>query len=246
MAYIFSILKKWLPYIVIIILLILLIKTCNGRLADKKESKAFIAALEDTVSHYKNKHGQDVATISVLKASSTKDFLKLKSKDVEIQELQQVVKDYKSKLKKPGSSVTNITGVTRVDTVTITKVTPKDTVIVDGITYVYPEYSDSLINAWIEYRASMNRDSAKLNLKITNKYSVIIGQEGGLFKKKRAFVDVINYNPYSTVEKVRTFQVSQPKPKRFGLGVSVGMAVNPDLKLTPYLGVGVHYNLIKF
>lgn len=238
--------KKWLPYIAIIILIIFLVRSCNGRKADNKEARNFLNALNDTVSHYKNKHGEDVATISVLQLQSAKDFLKVSSKDVEIQELQQVVKDYKSKLKKPGSSATNFTATTKVTNTGKTTVTPRDTVKVGEITYVYPQYSDSLLNEWIEYRASMNKDSAKLDLKVNNKYSVIIGEEGGLFKKKRAFVDVVNYNPYSTVEKIRTFQVSQPRPKRFGLGMSVGVAINPNLKFTPYLGIGLQYNFIKF
>ena len=93
----------------------------------------------------------------------------------------------------------------------------------------------------------MNKDSTHFDLKITNKYSVIVGEEGKR-KKARPFVDVINYNPYSSTDTLRTYQVSMKKqrPKRFGIGINGGVTLNSSLKIKPYVGVGLSYNFVRF
>ncbi|VDH16090.1 Uncharacterised protein [Algoriella xinjiangensis] len=37
----------------------------------------------------------------------------------------------------------------------------------------------------------------------------------------------------------------KPKPKRFGIGIQTGYGFNSD-KITPYVGVGVSFNLVRF
>ena len=236
-------LQKWLlPITIIIALLFFQIRSCNKLKEQEKENSNLVNAFNDSISHYVNKHNDDVATISVLQTSTANAFLAVKSKDEEIKELQAVVKDYKKKLKVAGSSVTNITGSTAISNTGTTTVTPKDTVRVDSLVYIYPEYTDSLVNAWVEYKMKMNKDSSKLDIHFVNKYSAIIG-----YDKRKPFVDVINYSPYSKVEKLRTYQVRQPPPKRFGVGISAGVTYDfIHSKAIPYIGAGINYNLIRF
>ena len=220
--------------VILILSLVFAISKCSKEKAARKADKQLISAINDTLTKVRMKNLEEKATITTLETKDAKSFVDLKIRDSEIIILQQTVKDYAKKLK-AGSSVTNTTTET-----TVIK-TIRDTMYFAKPTDVYPTYKSTFEDKWIKYSTIANSDSTHLNLKVTNEYSVIVGKDKG-----KPFVDVINKNPYSTTTKLRTFQVSIPSPKKFGIGISIGAGISKDLKPAPYIGVGLNYNLIRF
>ena len=56
---------------------------------------------------------------------------------------------------------------------------------------------------------------------------------------------VKNDNPYSSTEELKAYKLKMPKPKRFGLGIQGGYGIG-GYGLTPYIGIGLSYNIINF
>lgn len=229
---------------VVVLLVLLLLEKCGKDNRQDKQNLQLITALQDSVRYFKNKDSLNVATISVIQTASAKDFANLELKDKELKELQKVVNDYKKDLKE-GSSVTNAL----LETVAELKgrkpeikYMPGDTLWKDSVAYVYPTYTDSLSDAWVTVKAVMGKDTSVFNLKVTNKFSAVVGKD----RKRGPFVDLITENPYTTVKSLRTYQVSLPRPKKFGIGFSTGVTYNfSTSKPAPYIGVGINYNLIR-
>lgn len=168
---------------------------------ERKESLNLINALGDTIKIWKDKDGLNRSKISVLESYRTQDFLTLQTKDKQILELQKRVKEYKDKLKE-GSSVTIVKGETVYDTIYETK---------DSIREILGEISiiDTVDNKWITSVFGFNKDSTIYSLKVRNNYTVVIGEEKqGFLKPRKPFAEVINENPYSVTDTLRTYRVS--------------------------------------
>lgn len=232
--------------IVLLISSILLFKYCNKKSTDKQITNT-VNSLNDTLT----KKNDTTSSISVITTSSIKEFTELHIKDSIIQDLQKLVNQYKNKLE-AGSSVTSTKIETKINTVHKTKIIDlghedfvsdslaavNDTIV--KFLRVYPTYEDSIKNEWIDYSTIINKDSAIMKLKVNNSYSTIVGVNKG-----KPFVDIINHNPYSTVTSIRSYQVTLPKPKKWGIGGSVGVTYYSN-KAQPYIGVGLNYDFIKF
>jgi hypothetical protein len=224
--------------------------TVSSQKEDKyRDAKALMASMEDSLKVMRNRDSSLTATISVLETENTKQFLSLVSKDLDILNLQELVRQYKAKLK-DGGSATILGTDTKIDTKNPTKVSPRDTFVKDSFIYLYPEYaSDFNLNGWVTGFVTSNKDSVQVSLSVKNDYSIVIGKESqGLFKKKKTFVEVTSKNPYTQIQTLRTYQVAEPKPNKFGIGIQAGygLTLNNTPTLTPYIGVGVSYNLIRF
>lgn len=224
----------------LLFIIIMRIDTCNKNRDTAQEQQNFINSLSDTLKTVRLKDSSERTRISVLTMSNDKAFVELMFSDSQIVALQKVVDQYKNKLH-AGSSVTTATTTTTVHLVGNTVLIVHDTVKVGDKIYLYPEYTDTIHNQWISYRATMNRTKTDLDLSIVNKYAVILGYE-----KKKPFVDVINFNPYSSTKILRSYQVSIPKQKVWGIGFSSGVCIGNGLKFQPYLGIGINYSIIKF
>lgn len=225
--------------IVIIILLLLGVVGAwyntykNIKTTDKLQTE-LVNSLYDSIKTVNLKNNTSLTTISVLQTRSTKLFTDLHIKDGDIVKLQQLVADYKKKLE-PGSSVTNVSSQT------IVYKTIRDTVQYSTTDSLFPIYKAKYVDKWVSNDVVASRDSINFKLKVTNEYSAVIG-----YYKRKPFVDVINYNPYSTITVLRTYQVAAPRDKRWGVGLSIGAGFATDFKVRPYIGVGVNYNILKF
>lgn len=224
----------------VLFIAIMEIRGCYRNKNNAIEQQNFINSLSDTVKTVRFKDSSEKASISALVMSNDKAFTELMFRDSELINLQNIVAEYKGKLQ-AGSLVTTATTSTTVHHVGNTVITVHDTVKVGSNTYLYPEYTDTIHNQWISYRATMNRTKTDLDLSITNKYAVILG-----YNKKKPFVDVINFNPYSSTKILRSYEVSIPKQKVWGIGFSSGVCIGNGLKFQPYLGIGINYSIIKF
>ena len=58
---------------------------------------------------------------------------------------------------------------------------------------------------------------------------------------------VMSDNPYVKYKKMTGFTITKTKPKKFGLGVHAGYGYSVlENKMSPYIGIGVHYNIFSF
>ena len=223
----------------IIVLLLFLVWYSSTRITTNNNYEELYNSLQDTLRTYKNKDSLNVGTTSTIQSNDAKFFLALKTKDKELLELQKLVRDYKDKLKKSGNSAT------KVETHTI--VEEKFITIKDTINSI-PTYTSNInLDNWVTGKIVTKPDSTEVNLSIKNEYGVIIGQEKqGLFKKPKTIVEVINYNPYTQVKKLKSLVISEPKKFNISIGPYVGLGVLSNGKLQPNIGIGLQYNLIKF
>ncbi|HPQ78828.1 MAG TPA: hypothetical protein PLG47_00020 [Candidatus Dojkabacteria bacterium] len=237
---------KWIRVVFIAILVVIIVILYFTNISYQKEAKEnanLVISLNDTLKTWKDKDSLSHTKIQIIETERTKDFLSLQSKDEEIIKLQKTVKQYEKQIKNQGS-VTNFTSETKIIT--------KDSLVTDSVCGKCSfHFSNS--NPWYSVDASVsptetpNQLSLSLDLKVKNEYSVIVGEEKqGLFKKPKPFVEVLNHNPYSETESLRTYQVSNKvRVKRFGIGPNISVGFN-DKGFSWFIGIGLQYNLIRF
>lgn len=223
-------------------------------LRKNKQQENNIAALTDTVRETRNSLGQAVSTITQFQTTTTKSFLALQSADSTIKQLQADVKANKNRLGKSGS-VTDFSTQTKVDTTvkTDTVVMPKDSTSKGKEWPIY--ISDFNLSNWITGTIKSSHDSTSLKELITNKYTVVLGDETAkkglfhVFDKKTPFAEVTNLNPYSITPTLRSYQVSSMPPKTWGMGpfLGYGAYVNQStVKTTWFIGIGLTKTLIRW
>ena len=237
---------KWIKEVCIVILMVIIAILYFTNISYQKEAKEnanLVISLNDTLKTWKDKDSLSHAKIQIIETERTKDFLSLQSKDEEIIKLQKTVKQYEKQIKNQGS-VTNFTSETKIIT--------KDSLVTDSVCGKCSFYFSNS-NPWYSVDASVyptetpNQLSLSLDLKVKNEYSIIVGEEKqGLFKKPKPFVEVLNHNPYSETESLRTYQVSNNvRVKRFGIGPNISVGFN-DKGFSWFIGIGLQYNLIRF
>lgn len=225
---------------VIAIVFFLLVDRC----ARKKQLKYFKEKqqlenkiLNDSLISIRFKNGVLKSEINVLESSSKKSFLDIKSKDSMIIRLQKEVKNNNIS----GGSATVFSTITKFDTIIQTDSvyftnTITDTIVKDSL----PTYAFNFNDSWIKIEGNVNNEKTKIGVIINNDYSVIIKKQ-----KKKYVAVVINDNPYSTTKEVQAYKLKMPKPKRFGIGMQAGYGINAR-GLSPYVGIGLSYNILKF
>lgn len=212
-------------------------KKCNQPI---KEQNIIYQKINDSTQFYKDKLGRTHATISLLQGENVGLFAKIKTKDSTIIELQKLVANNKTNLSNGGNAVIIHT------TDTIIKYTKTDVFpLKDSCN---PEYKTSYKDKWLDYDIVATKDTTKLGLKLSNEYSVIIGEKRkNIFSKKETFVDVVNDNPYDKIKTIRAYQVEdKTKNQKLIIGLQGGYGVGlngKSLVLTPFIGIGITYKL---
>lgn len=88
--------------------------------------------------------------------------------------------------------------------------------------------------------------SGYFNLFVKNKFTINRFEKDG-----KAFIEILNANPFTyTDEGTNHFEIAPAdnttnvsRKKRFGFGFQAGGGIDKNLKPTPYLGVGLSYNI---
>lgn len=212
------------------------------------EQTNLIKSLNDTTQFWKDKDSLNHAKISVIETDKVNSFLEVQNLKGENKDLQNLVKNYKNKLTKPGNSATNIKTETKYDTSFIT-----NTQVDSNSNYCNDTINDTINNNWIHatYQSYFRSKSERLtnfSLSINQDYSVIIGEDRqGLFKPTKTFVEVLNHNPYTRTNVVKTYQVSQTRVKRVVIGPQFGYGISiPTFNQGFYFGIGGQYKLFEF
>lgn len=208
----------------IIIFIIFAFKRCKNDIRefsniDKLES------LTDSIKYYKDNYNVLHSRISIIEADN---FTKIKSKDKDIQELQELVKKYK-----------NIQAATVIKTETkvVEKIVNKP--IFDTISRETAYYSKFDLDGFVWGEIIAKKDSTDLILNIRNDFNIV-----SYYDKGKLVLDVSDKNPYSITKSQRSY-INLPKQKKWGLGINAGYGISKS-GLSPYIGLGVNYNLINF
>lgn len=212
-----------------------------------REYKNLVESTQAEVETWRDEEKRHLAKINQMTSEKAQIFIDLKTKDSSIIALQETVEEYKEKLRKSGS-VTNIDSDTNIDNKGKTNVNARDTVYLDNVIYIYPEYSNDFnLDEWVYGSVVANKDSTQVSVKIKNSYSVVLGREGGsLFKKSKPFALVRSENPFTEIKELKSYQVSLPKPKRWSFGPSLSYGIGENLNTQIIIGVSLQYSLIRF
>jgi hypothetical protein len=223
---------------VITIILFYLLRCENGKLEEQVQINE---QANSELKQHLNKEGLQVSQIQILSAEKEKAFLKMKFQDSVIQQLQEVVKDYKGKLKSATVLINNSTSSGG----SVTTITKYDTIIKDSVIMLYPTYETAWNSKWEIGSIKATKDSIFRDIKIMNEFEITMGAvKNGMFKKKTNEVIVKNLNPNTLTDELRTFEVRQ-NDKRINLGLQAGYGIGfSTMRPTTYVGVGVSFNLI--
>lgn len=222
---------------ILVLVLGLVMYFWKGSIDSHRELQGLNEALTDSLQISRNEKGELVAKISTFETQHTQDFLRFKTTDSLTLELQKEVRSMKKYLKKYGS-VTKFSTSTEVDTTVPTEV--------QQITGEYPTYNSKFnLDNWVFGNISASKDSTAISLRVENDYSVVVGREPTGFLglgRGKPFSQITNKNPYSTTRTLKSYNVSLPRPKRFGLGPYVGL----DILGRPSGGLSINYDLIQW
>ena len=223
-------------------------------ISEVKSRTSLISGLNGKLEIERNKNGSLTAKIATMELSDADMLLDIKSKDESIIQLQNIIKQ-KNKLNKKLDDALALQTQIYIDfkdSVNTNQVIG-DTTIGDTTfqTYkrnfaLYNDFDSNDTTAWVFGSVTLGKMIFEMDLNIKNKYDVSIGRERkNMFSPWQMFADITTYNPYDNITKVRSYSKQKMRPKRFGVGVTVGGGfVNGGFG--PFIGIGVNYNFIEF
>ena len=89
-----------------------------------------------------------------------------------------------------------------------------------------------------------SRGQMRIDLTVPIALDVWVGQD----KKSKAYKAVVtSENPVVQITGVQSLKMDVKKPTKIGIGLQVGYGIGlKDFKPTPYIGLGLSYNIIRF
>ena len=212
------------------IILVISINKCKNLHDINIETNNLYNAANDSIIKYKNKLNQEVTKTSVLSTTNVNLLLNLKTKDRDVIELQNMLKQAKKENKELSSAL-----VIRNATI----ISLKDSLhnIITGWTqpnkdscYRYPIYSKdfSIDSCYTKGHVSLGLTSFNIDLKVNNDFDVSIGEEKDGWFKKKQFAEIVNKNKCTTTTNLKVYDKKEKKTniiKPFGIGVIVGVVI---------------------
>lgn len=220
---------SWL-HVAVVVLAILWFRSCSEKRNLEKNIAQNSEVLQDTIQHYKNKEGKEVATRLAMQGEKQSLELLLASQTDSTQQLKSLVKYYK----KVAAAIHTET-ITKIDSIQVPY-------YIDGADFIVPF---SLQEKWYGVSGrSTNKGLFLDQLTIPNTQSIVIGDKKTGFFKTQFRIDVVNSNPFIKTTKVDGYSLTE-RTKRIGIGVFAGYGFSAN-GLSPILGLGVSYNLFQF
>jgi hypothetical protein len=240
--------------IVIIVLALLLIDSCNKKHnADLQHNNEKIVweqnekALKDTVRTVKNKIGEKEQEINNYIA--TKDNLK----DVSV--------SLSNELKKEKGKVLDLTQAlfsSKMEPVKVDNTVIKYSDNSYGLKFKY-EDGDSTYHRIIQGISRFSIVGSTISSSFTEidtnnfKFKLIMGHRktdaGYVYFARTAApgITLLNAESVLIIDKVGDLpQAPLVTPKKWGIGFQFGYGLTPEFKLSPYLGIGLNYSIIRF
>ena len=110
-------------------------------------------------------------------------------------------------------------------------------------------FKSSIKDKWFTANTVATKDFTRIKLNTFHSLSLVMGSEKqGFLKKRKTFATAKDDNPYSNIQDMRIYNVTEQK-KHFVVGPYGGMGVTkagPDVKAGWQIGVGVTYKLFEF
>lgn len=212
---------NWVIIVLIIIFTIILFRRCERDI----NTFSKIESLNDSIKYYKDSYNVLHSKITIIEADN---FTKLNVKDKEIQELQNLVKRYKN---------VQAATIIKTETKVVEKIVNK--LVLDTINSEEAYYSKFNLEDFVWGEIIAKKDSTDLILNIRNDFNIV-----SYYEKGKLVLDVSDKNPYSTTKSQKSY-INLPKQKKWGIGVNAGYGITKS-GLSPYIGLGVNYNLINF
>lgn len=251
--------KRWFfisGAMILALFAILLMQECENN-AQLAEQDNLYKVSQDSIKIWKDKDGLSNAERSVFETEKTETFLKMRSQDEMIINLQTLVEKNKSKLKSQGiAGIITTEGTAKIEVATESIDTSK--YVLKGDTK-FPIYNSSFKlqgegksfskRGWVFGNTTARVDSTFVNLKYRDSMSVVVGREKKGFLglgRGTPYADIKLYNPYSEVKDMRIYQTSLPRRKNFSVGPGFIYGIGANFTFDFYAGIGVHYNLINF
>jgi len=114
---------------------------------------------------------------------------------------------------------------------------------------VLKQYSDSIYgyqDKWLKLSYNAESNQLDLNYELTLSTAKYWKRKWFL-APKQYYIDVFSDDQRVKIKNVKRFTIETPKPKKFGIGLSMGYSYSlADSKWQPYIGLGLNYNLIRF
>lgn len=237
-------------FIVLAIIVILsLIRGCNAE-AKLAQTETLNKALGDSLVTWRDKEGNFKANITLLEYQNADYFTKWNTADSTVIELQALVTKYKKQLGKKGSA-TIITTDAEIDitepTVVVRDTTkPCDPVYLSDFEIMGTgKYKDT---RWVWGVVTATKDSTQVGLRFHEEIDVVLGQEKTGFLglgKPRPFAEVTLHNPFNKVSTLRSFNVTPPPAKKFGIGPTISYGIGSGFVPQVFVGIGVNWSIIK-
>lgn len=202
-------------------------------------------ALNDSLHSSRDELGRQTVMTKAIQFENEKAFLRLQSNDSTIRWLQQTIRSFDGKIQSAivAALVTTNKGSTK------TEVIPGDTIRSGDTLKLYPTYKAVWSNKWEIGSIRATKDSVYRDIKTINEFELTIGKPArkfkNLFREPDLECTLKNNNPNTVTKELKSFTVKVPQ-KRFGIGFSAGVHINADLKVRPYVGLGINYNIIEF
>jgi hypothetical protein len=242
-------LKPILFVLGVLILAVYLIRGCEAE-QELAQNKTMNKALGDSLKTWKDKEGAFKANITLLEYQNADFFTKWNTADADVIRLQALVSKYKKQLDKKGSA-TVITTDAEIDISEPTIVYRDSTKPCDPIYKTdfkimgTGKYKDT---KWVWGEVTATKDSTQVGMRFYEEIDVVIGQEKTGFLglgKPKPFAEVTLHNPFNKVSTLRSFNVTPPPAKKFGIGPTVAYGVGSGFIPQVFVGIGVTWNIIR-
>lgn len=220
-------------WILIILLIFSSVFSCyqyQQRKSSEKQRENTSDFLNDTISYYNNKLGQEIATKQSLAGDKNQLDILLSEKIDSLQQLKGLVKKYK-KIAAAG----NIRTVTEIKEIPV----PFDRPIEFDFTRKF-----KIKEPWYEFTGKVNKYGLNINnFNVKNQMSFVLGvKKNGWFKPNTYSIDVLNSNPFIQITGADSYQFTEDI-KRWSIGPSVGYdLLNSQISL----GLSLQYGIIRF
>lgn len=236
--------KNVLLAIGVIVIIFLLMRGCQAE-RQLASNDTMNTALKDSMKTWRDKEGNLKANITLLENENSQYFTNWNTSDSTVIQLQKLVKQYESKIKKGGSATVINTDAN------INIVAPSQTSgFITVHDTVYATYkSDFNIDNWVWGQVSSSKDSTTIGMRFREEIDVVIGTEKTGFLglgKPKPFAEVTLHNPFNKVSTLRAYSNKPLPAKRFGVGPVAAYGVGPGFIPGVFIGIGVNWNIIKF
>ena len=220
---------SWL-HLVVVVVGFLWFRSCSQKTGVENDLSNYHKVMNDTISYYETKNGDIIASKLAIEGSNKSLELLISSLNDSTKQLKTLV----SKFKRVASASQTKT-ITVIDSI-------KVPYSIDGVVFdktfrlKEPYYT---ING-----RSTNNGLFIDDLSIPNTQSIVVGKRKKGFLKTEYRIEVQNSNPFINTTAVDSYTLKERK-KRIGLGIYLGYGLN-NTGLTPQLGVGLSYDVIRF